>query len=78
MPWLSATPTPLSVPHDGVRPFNGTNPLAFAAPVRGQEPLSVDLATSAVAWNRLLLLQHMHRPHPGGVVVDAMAGYNRA
>ena len=59
------------IPHDGLRPFNGTNPLAFAAPVRGQEPISVDLATSAVAWNRLLLLQHMHLPIPADVVVNA-------
>jgi ureidoglycolate dehydrogenase (NAD+) len=59
------------IPHDGLRPFNGTNPLAFAAPVRGQEPLSIDFATSAVAWNRLLLLKQMHRPIPVEVVVDA-------
>jgi ureidoglycolate dehydrogenase (NAD+) len=59
------------IPHDGIRPFNGTNPLAFAAPVRGQEPLSVDFATSAVAWNRLLLLKQMHLPIPREVVVDA-------
>ncbi len=59
------------IPHDGLRPFNGTNPLAFSAPVRGQEPLSIDFATSAVAWNRLLLLKQMHRPIPAEVVVDA-------
>ncbi len=59
------------VPHDGVRAFNGTNPLAFAAPVRDQEPLSVDLATSAIAWNRLVLLKQMNRPIPAEVVVDA-------
>src|SRR5262249_20643343 len=29
------------VPHGGSRPFNGTNPIAFAAPVRGEAPLSV-------------------------------------
>jgi ureidoglycolate dehydrogenase (NAD+) len=59
------------IPHDGIRPFNGTNPLAFAAPVRGQEPLSVDFATSAVAWNRLLLLKQIRLPIPREAVVDA-------
>ena len=59
------------IPHDGVRPFHGTNPLAFAAPMRNREPLSVDLATSAIAWNRLLLLKQTSRPIPAGVIADA-------
>lgn len=59
------------VPHGGGLPFNGTNPIAFAAPVRGEASLSIDLATSAVAWNRLVLLRQMNQAIPADVVVDA-------
>jgi LDH2 family malate/lactate/ureidoglycolate dehydrogenase len=62
------------VPHKGLSRFNGTNPIAFAAPVPGDAPLSIDLATSAVAWNRLVLLSQMHQPIPADVVVDAEGG----
>jgi ureidoglycolate dehydrogenase (NAD+) len=39
--------------HDGVHSFHGTNPIAFAAPVAGQEPFLLDMATSVVPWNRV-------------------------
>jgi LDH2 family malate/lactate/ureidoglycolate dehydrogenase len=35
------------------------------------EPLSVDFATSAVAWNRLVLLKQMQLPVPRDAIVDA-------
>jgi LDH2 family malate/lactate/ureidoglycolate dehydrogenase len=41
------------LPHDGVKPFHGTNPLAFAAPVKGGRPFLVDMATSVIPWNRV-------------------------
>jgi LDH2 family malate/lactate/ureidoglycolate dehydrogenase len=44
------------VPHGGTTPFNGTNPIGFATPVPGADPLLIDLATSAIAWNRIPLL----------------------
>jgi LDH2 family malate/lactate/ureidoglycolate dehydrogenase len=58
-------------PHDGVHAFNGTNPISFAAPVPGDEPVLVDLATSNIAWNRLPLLQARGLPMPDDV---ALAG----
>ncbi|HTN97242.1 MAG TPA: Ldh family oxidoreductase [Nordella sp.] len=58
------------VPFDGERPFNGTNPIAFAAPVRDRPPISVDIATSAIAWNRLVLLKEANKTLPDDVVVD--------
>ena len=57
------------VPHGGVRAFNGTNPISFAAPVPGDEPVLVDLATSAIAWNRLPLLQARGLPMPDDVAL---------
>jgi LDH2 family malate/lactate/ureidoglycolate dehydrogenase len=59
------------LPHDGVKAFNGTNPIAFAAPVAGGHPVSVDIATSAIAWNRMALLEQMGRPMPADAIVDA-------
>lgn len=40
--------------HGGRRPFFGTNPIAFAAPMEGEGPLCLDMATSHVSWNRIL------------------------
>ena len=39
----------------GVRPFFGTNPICFAAPCEGEEPLCLDMATSLVTWNKVRL-----------------------
>ena len=39
--------------HDGLRSFHGTNPIAFAAPVPGERPFLLDMATSVVPWNRV-------------------------
>jgi ureidoglycolate dehydrogenase (NAD+) len=39
--------------HDGIRSFHGTNPIAFAAPVPGEQPFLLDMATSVVPWNRV-------------------------
>jgi ureidoglycolate dehydrogenase (NAD+) len=59
------------VPHDGVRPFHGTNPLAFAAPVSGKRPFLVDMATSMIPWNRLQDLMNEGLPLPHAVTVDS-------
>lgn len=58
------------VPHDGTKPFHGTNPLAFAAPARGQRPLLMDMATSVVPWNRVLDLGMKKLPLPPDVAID--------
>lgn len=43
----------LVLPHGGLRAFLGTNPICVAAPCAGEEPFCLDMATSAVAWNRV-------------------------
>ncbi|MBX6322719.1 MAG: Ldh family oxidoreductase [Rhodospirillaceae bacterium] len=57
--------------HNGLTAFNGTNPIAFAAPVPGEEPLSVDLATSAAAWNRLVVIERRQGRLPPETAIDA-------
>ena len=56
---------------DGAQRFHGTNPLAFAAPVPGQRPWLLDMATSSIPMNRVLLHRSLETPLPPGVAADA-------
>lgn len=56
---------------DGAQRFHGTNPLAFAAPVAGQKPWLLDMATSSIPMNRVLLHRSLDKPLPAGVAADA-------
>lgn len=60
----------LVVPHGGVRPFFGTNPVSFAAPTPGEEPMLLDMATSAIPLNRVHLRRDTGTPLPAEVAVD--------
>ncbi len=57
--------------HDGVSPFHGTNPIAFAAPVVGERPYLVDMATSVLPWNRVRDYEAKGISLPEDVAVDA-------
>lgn len=56
--------------HDGAGLFHGTNPISFAAPVEGQQPWLLDMATSAVPYNRVKLYASLGRELPDGVASD--------
>lgn len=58
------------VPHDGVAPFFGTNPISFAVPLAGEEPLVLDMATSSIPLNRVMLRRSTGSPLPPDVAVD--------
>lgn len=45
---------PMVVPYGGVKPFYGTNPIAFAAPSQTGKPIVFDMATSVQAWGKIL------------------------
>jgi LDH2 family malate/lactate/ureidoglycolate dehydrogenase len=62
---------PIVLPHDGAVPFHGTNPLAFAAPVPGQRPFLLDMATSTIPWNRIKDLEMKGLPLPEDTAVDS-------
>lgn len=47
---MFANSSALMAPHGGMRPFFGTNPIAWAAPRRSGPPVVADLSSSAVAW----------------------------
>lgn len=55
---------------DGAARFHGTNPLAFAAPVPDSRPWLLDMATSSIPMNRVLLHRSLNQELPGGVAAD--------
>jgi len=55
---------------DGAARFHGTNPLAFAAPVPGSKPWLLDMATSSIPMNRVLLHRSLGLELPEGVAAD--------
>jgi LDH2 family malate/lactate/ureidoglycolate dehydrogenase len=57
--------------HQAARPFHGTNPLAVAAPIPGQRPWLLDMATSSIPLNRVLLYRTLGKTLPDGVAADA-------
>ncbi len=52
---------------DGAQKFHGTNPLAFAAPVPGEQPWLLDMATSSIPLNRVMLHRSLDKTLPEGV-----------
>lgn len=55
---------------DGRDAFHGTSPIAIGAPVPGQRPWLLDMATSAIPQNRVLLYRSLGLTLPSGVAVD--------
>jgi LDH2 family malate/lactate/ureidoglycolate dehydrogenase len=62
-------------PFDGTRPLHGTNPIAYAAPAASGDPFLLDMATSAIPWNRLLLARTLRQELPPDAAVDAHGRY---
>lgn len=56
--------------HGGTTRFHGTNPIAAAAPVAGAKPWLLDMATSAIPFNRVLLFRSLQRELPADVTAD--------
>jgi (2R)-3-sulfolactate dehydrogenase (NADP+) len=68
---MFANSSSLMAPHGGTRPFFGTNPLAWAAPRPGREPLVADLSSSTVAWVKVNAAAQAGEPIPLGWALDA-------
>ncbi|MGY4495824.1 Ldh family oxidoreductase [Pseudomonas sp. TE3610] len=58
------------VPHGGRKPLFGTNPIAFAAPCEGHDPIVFDMATSALAHGDVQIAARQGQPVPAGTGVD--------
>ena len=61
----------VAVPHGGQRAFFGTNPISFAFPRDGHEPLCLDMATTSIPWNRVRNARREGHALPPDVAVDA-------
>jgi ureidoglycolate dehydrogenase (NAD+) len=59
------------VPHGGTRKYFGTNPISFAFPRKSGEAVCLDMATSQVAWNKVLNARIEGKPLDEGIAVDA-------
>ncbi|WP_280554264.1 Ldh family oxidoreductase [Halomonas sp. 25-S5] len=57
-------------PWGGKRPLFGTNPIAFACPRRGCDPLLIDLSLSKVARGKVMLAKKRGEPIPEGWALD--------
>src|SRR5262245_14665571 len=62
---------PAVVPFGGTKKFYGTNPISFAVPALGEEPMLLDMATSSIPYNRIFLRQATGTPLPPEVAVTA-------
>ena len=58
-------------PWGGKTPLFGTNPIAFAAPIKDQPPLVIDLATSKVARGNIMAASQRGDDIPEGWALDA-------
>lgn len=66
---LANTPAAIA-PWGGRRALFGTNPVAFAAPVPGAEPVVIDLSVSRVARGRIMAAAQKGEPIPEGWALD--------
>ena len=68
---MFANSSSLMAPAGGVRPFFGTNPIAWAAPRRAGPPVVADMSSSAVAWVRVNAAARAGESIPLGWALDA-------
>lgn len=61
----------LVVSHGAQRPFLGNNPICVTAPVEGEEPFCLDMATSRITFNRVLQLREEGERAPPEAGADA-------
>lgn len=61
---------PMVLPHGGIEPFCGTNPICIAVPGRGGRDLCLDMATSVTPWNSVANAAMEGVPIPSGWAVD--------
>jgi LDH2 family malate/lactate/ureidoglycolate dehydrogenase len=55
----------------GRRALFGSNPICITAPMEGEEPLCLDMTTSRVSWNKVVLGRRAGEPLPPGLAADA-------
>jgi len=61
----------LLLSHSGKKAYFGTNPICFAAPRKEKEPFCIDMATSMISWNKLLILRNKNKILGNNLAADA-------
>lgn len=61
----------IAAPFGGRQPFFGTNPISLAFPRADGQPLCLDMATTAIPWNRVMNARRDGVALPPGVALDA-------
>jgi LDH2 family malate/lactate/ureidoglycolate dehydrogenase len=61
----------LLLSHNGKRPYFGTNPVCAAVPRKEQEPFCLDMATSMISWNKLMVYKSKGVELPENIAVDS-------
>ncbi|GAB4278723.1 MAG: Ldh family oxidoreductase [Candidatus Rifleibacteriota bacterium] len=51
--------------------FFGTNPICFTAPLKNEDPFCLDMATSRISWNKVMLYQKSGKALEEGWAFDA-------
>lgn len=65
------------VPHGGTKPLHGTNPIALAAPAKDRDPFLLDMATSAIPWNKVMRYRTEGLTLPPDVALDSAGNFTR-
>jgi ureidoglycolate dehydrogenase (NAD+) len=60
----------LIIPERGKRSYLGNNPICFTAPVQGEDPFCLDMATSITTFNEIKRLRETGGTAPEGVGAD--------
>lgn len=60
----------IAAPYGGRAPFFGTNPISLAFPRAEGQPLCLDMATTAIPWNRVMNARRDGAAVPPGVALD--------
>ena len=65
----------LVFPYGGKEAFLGTNAYCYAAPMQGEDPFILDMATTTISFNKLRMHQRDGRPLENGWAVDKNGEY---
>ncbi|OGG11969.1 hypothetical protein A2Z00_03980 [Candidatus Gottesmanbacteria bacterium RBG_13_45_10] len=60
----------LVLPPNGKKPFLGTNAISIAVPCAGEDPICLDMATTTMTLNKLMMYRAAHKKIPEGLVAD--------
>jgi len=61
----------LVLSHNGKRPYFGTNPICIAVPREEKEPYCLDMASSIVSWNKVLIKKNSQTELIEGIAADS-------